>query len=62
MIIDAEFICAYCGQNNATSVDPSAGARQEYVEDCQVCCRPNRLQVAIDFRTLEAVIETEEES
>jgi hypothetical protein len=26
-------------------VDESAGTRQQYVEDCQVCCKPNVLDV-----------------
>ena len=31
--------CPYCGEQISVLVDPSeAGA--EYVEDCQVCCRP----------------------
>jgi len=30
---------------NETSVDESAGSKQSYVEDCQVCCRPNVLKV-----------------
>jgi hypothetical protein len=25
-------------------VDESAGRRQSYVEDCQVCCKPNVLR------------------
>jgi len=29
-------------------LDLSAGARQEYVEDCPVCCRPNVIHVEID--------------
>jgi hypothetical protein len=28
-------------------VDLSGGSEQRYVEDCQVCCRPNRLTVWI---------------
>jgi hypothetical protein len=36
--------CAGCGQWNETTVDPSGGRRQEYVEDCQVCCKPNLLR------------------
>ncbi len=37
---DAEQIfCPYCGQAIEVVIDPSAGA-QEYVEDCEVCCRP----------------------
>lgn len=31
--------CPYCGEQISVLVDPSeVGA--EYVEDCQVCCRP----------------------
>jgi hypothetical protein len=62
VIIDSEFLCAYCGETNATTVDPSAGLRQEYVEDCQVCCRPNLLRIEIDPESLEATVESEEES
>lgn len=29
-------------------VDESAGHRQTYVEDCQVCCRPNVLRITWD--------------
>jgi transposase-like protein len=32
--------CPYCGEQNTISIDESAGATQEYVEDCQVCCQP----------------------
>jgi hypothetical protein len=46
--IDADYVCPYCGAAVSTVVDPSAGAGQEYVEDCQVCCKPVRLVVAID--------------
>lgn len=44
----AGFQCAGCGEWNETSVDVSAGRRQEYVEDCQVCCKPNLLRVEYD--------------
>ncbi len=40
--------CAYCGEENETFVDPSAGFRQAYVEDCAVCCRPNLLRITIE--------------
>jgi len=51
--MDAEFQCAGCGEQNETAVDESAGGRQSYVEDCQVCCRPNVLRVEYDaqYRT-----------
>jgi len=40
--------CAGCGEENQTIFDISAGFRQEFVEDCAVCCRPNVLRIAID--------------
>ncbi len=62
-MLDAEYLCAYCGQPNPTSVDPSAGRRQSYVEDCQTCCRPNLLRIEITTdRTPTAIIEAEPES
>lgn len=42
----ASYRCAYCGEEVEIAVDPSAGSRQSYVEDCWVCCRPNVLQVS----------------
>jgi Cysteine-rich CPXCG len=32
--------CPYCGEFNDLTLDPGSGSQQEYVEDCQVCCRP----------------------
>jgi hypothetical protein len=37
--------CPYCGQINEIVLDPGSGNQQEYVEDCQVCCRPWRIVV-----------------
>lgn len=42
---EAAYQCAGCGQWNDTFVDESAGRIQQYVEDCQVCCKPNLLDV-----------------
>lgn len=55
----AEYICAFCGEPNTTFVDWSGGNQQSYVEDCQVCCRPNVLYVRIDEDTLEVEIDTD---
>ena len=44
----AEVVCPYCGEPNEVAVDPGGGASQEYVEDCQVCCRPWRVVVSYD--------------
>ena len=57
----AEYFCAYCGEPNLTFIDLSAGRQQSYVEDCQVCCRPNILYIRVDEDTLEVEIDTEYE-
>lgn len=36
---EAAVRCPYCGEINEIALDPGSGASQEYVEDCQVCCR-----------------------
>lgn len=42
---DARVRCPYCGEINEITLDPGSGSEQEYVEDCQVCCRPWQLVV-----------------
>ncbi len=32
--------CPHCGEPVEIGLDPGSGDRQEYVEDCQVCCQP----------------------
>lgn len=46
--LEATYVCDSCGEEIVVPVDISAGARQEYVEDCPVCCHPMTLQVDID--------------
>lgn len=53
------YVCAGCGEWNETTVDESAGIRQRYVEDCQVCCKPNLLRVSWDQGAPEFVIDAE---
>ena len=45
---DACYTCASCGEEIVIPVDRSAGERQEYVEDCPVCCHPHVIQVTVD--------------
>ena len=40
--------CPYCGEHIDIIVDGSL-PEQEYVEDCQVCCRPIVLSVTVDM-------------
>lgn len=59
MQITSEYTCAFCGQSNLTFVDISAGMEQSYVEDCQVCCRPNLLHIRVDEQTLFVEIDSD---
>lgn len=40
--------CPYCGEEVELVIDPGGGAVQQYVEDCEVCCRPMQLTVRWD--------------
>jgi hypothetical protein len=39
--------CPYCGERFEARVEVSAGA-QEYIEDCEVCCRPIAFSIEVD--------------
>jgi hypothetical protein len=54
--MEAGFQCAGCGAWNFTTLDESAGRHQSYVEDCQICCRPNLLRVEYDMASQEFLI------
>jgi Cysteine-rich CPXCG len=60
--METGFQCAGCGEWNQTAVDESAGRNQSYVEDCQVCCKPNLLRVQYDTGERKFVITAELES
>jgi hypothetical protein len=45
---EADVTCPYCGENVTIALDPDGGLAQEYIEDCQVCCRPWRVHVSYD--------------
>jgi len=40
--------CPYCGEPVEIVLDPGSGSDQEYVEDCEICCRPWRVRVRYD--------------
>lgn len=40
--------CPYCGQPVELFLDPTGGALQEYVEDCEVCCQPVSVRATFD--------------
>ena len=39
--------CPYCGQTINILIDCSV-SEQDYIEDCQVCCRPISMDIHID--------------
>lgn len=39
--------CPYCGESIDVLIDTSV-PQQDYVEDCQVCCRPINFSVSVD--------------
>jgi transcription elongation factor Elf1 len=59
--MDSEFTCAFCGETNSVFIDPAGGAVQRYVEDCQVCCQPNVLNIAWCNQTGHYTIDAESE-
>ena len=49
-----EIECPYCGEQILLMIDCTAGS-QEYVEDCQVCCRPIVLGITVSEEGLPQV-------
>jgi hypothetical protein len=55
--------CPYCWEENPIALDPGSGSFQEYVEDCQVCCRPWTVRVSYrDDGTAEVDVEAADEA
>lgn len=38
--------CPYCGESIVVLIDPE-DLDQEYIEDCQVCCRPISFNISM---------------
>ncbi|MEP6643405.1 MAG: CPXCG motif-containing cysteine-rich protein [Acidobacteriaceae bacterium] len=57
--MNSGFQCAGCGEWNETSVDESVGRRQSYIEDCQICCKPNILLIIREAESGEFTISSE---
>lgn len=53
------YVCDSCGEEIVIPIDPSAGASQQYVEDCPVCCHPNIIHVQLDGDEASAWAESE---
>ena len=47
MMLEHFFNCPYCFSSISMLVDPSI-AKQQYIEDCEVCCRPIEVNCTIE--------------
>jgi Cysteine-rich CPXCG len=45
---DAAYTCPRCFEPNFVAVDPTAGRRQRFIEDCPVCCHPIQFTAIFD--------------
>lgn len=53
-VIEVEVQCPYCWEQITLLVDGSI-EMQEYIEDCEVCCRPIDFLVEVDEQGLTRV-------
>ena len=44
----ADVVCPYCGEFVTIAVDPGGGTSQQYIEDCEVCCKPIQIQYEVE--------------
>ena len=46
-LVTKKSYCPYCGESIELIIDTSV-PEQNYIEDCQVCCRPMLINVEVD--------------
>lgn len=46
-LIEQVVSCPYCGEPLEVLIDPQ-DAGEEYIEDCQICCKPIVFNVDVD--------------
>jgi len=52
--------CPYCGENIDMIIDCSE-TEQDYIEDCQVCCRPINIFVSLEDGAVQIQVTHENE-
>ena len=52
-------MCPYCGESVELLVDGTL-PQQEYVEDCEICCRP--MVVTVDATAAEPIVDVRREN
>ena len=53
---DQEFNCPYCSAPISVRIDRTAGMRQHFVTDCEVCCRPIEIEADFDAEGIVNVV------
>lgn len=47
IMIEKEFTCPYCWENQSRLFDPSI-QNQNFIEDCEVCCNPIDFNIKVN--------------
>jgi len=55
---EATVVWPYCSESIELAIDPGSGSAQEYVEDCEICCQPWRVEVIYDTEGIAEVTVT----
>jgi len=58
-IKEQSIVCPYCGESISILIDCSV-EQQDYIEDCQVCCKPINLTVSCDHNGEPVVVARDE--
>ena len=45
---DYSFSCPHCGADLNVRLEVSGGRAQQFVQDCEVCCRPIQIEVRFE--------------
>ncbi len=47
-LLETSIFCPYCGEQISVTIE-TMDESQEYIEDCQVCCRPITFDITVAF-------------
>ncbi len=47
-LLETSISCPYCGEQLSVTIE-TMDEGQEYIEDCQVCCRPITFDIMAEF-------------
>lgn len=56
-LCSTEIQCPFCFERISLAIDLGGGARQEFVYDCEVCCRPIAVSAVLEGSELDVQAE-----